>query len=158
MLAEQRYTTLAALGYSSDARSVRGAAVWTEGRTAVAIRQLGDLEAAVMDRVWKRARPVLVRDILEDLNTERPLAYTTVMTVMDKLHRKGWLRRESQGRAYVYEAVASRESHTARLMRDAWATSDNQAAAFVHFLEQLSEEEAKALRAALEICPPDPQS
>jgi predicted transcriptional regulator len=120
----------------------------------VAIRQLGDLEAAVMDRVWKRARPVLVRDILEDLSPERPLAYTTVMTVMDKLHRKGWLRREPRGRAYVYEAVASRESHTARLMRDAWATSDNQAAAFVHFLEQLSEEEARALRAALEICPP----
>ena len=120
----------------------------------MAIRQLGELEAAVMDRVWKRARPVVVRDILEDLSPERPLAYTTVMTVMDKLHRKGWLRRESRGRAYVYEAVASRESHTARLMRDAWATSDNQAAAFVHFLEQLSEEEARALRAALEICPP----
>ena len=41
-------------------------------------------------------------------------------------------------------------------MRDAWATSDNQAVAFVHFLEQLSDEEAKALRAALEICPPSP--
>jgi predicted transcriptional regulator len=121
----------------------------------VAIRQLGNLEAAVMDRVWKRARPVLVRDILEDLSAaQRPLAYTTVMTVMDKLHRKGWLRREARGRAYVYEAVASRESHTARLMRDAWATSDNQAAAFVRFLEQLSEDEARALSAALEIFPP----
>ena len=118
------------------------------------MRQLGDLEAAVMDRIWRRNRPVLVRDILDDLNTDRTLAYTTVMTVMDKLHRKGWLRRQPQGRAYVYEALASRESYTARLMRDAWATSDNQAVAFVHFLEQLSDEEAKALRAALEICPP----
>jgi predicted transcriptional regulator len=107
-----------------------------------------------MDRIWRRNRPVLVRDILDDLNTDRSLAYTTVMTVMDKLHRKGWLRRQPQGRAYVYEAVASRESYTARLMRDAWATSDNQAVAFVHFLEQLSDEEARALRAALEICPP----
>lgn len=108
-----------------------------------------------MDRIWRRGRPVLVRDIVEDLAAERVLAYTTIMTVMDKLHRKGWLRREARGRAYVYEAVASRESYTARLMRDAWATSANQAAAFVHFLEQLSEDEARALRAALEICPPD---
>ena len=122
------------------------------------MRQFGDLEAAVMDRVWRRSRPVLVRDVLEDLQSERTIAYTTVMTVMDKLHRKGWLRREPRGRAYVYEAVASRESYTAKLMRDAWATSDNQAVAFVHFLEQLSDDEARALRAALEICPPDHQS
>lgn len=108
-----------------------------------------------MDRVWRRGRPALVRDIVEELNADRTLAYTTVMTVMDKLHRKGWLRRESQGRAYVYEAMASRESYTARLMREAWATSDNQAVAFVHFLEQLSPQEARALRTALEICPPD---
>jgi predicted transcriptional regulator len=122
------------------------------------MRQFGDLEAAVMDRIWRRSRPVLVRDVLEDLQAGRTIAYTTVMTVMDKLHHKGWLRREPRGRAYVYEAVASRESYTAKLMREAWATSDNQAVAFVHFLEQLSEDEARALRAALEICPPDQQS
>jgi predicted transcriptional regulator len=121
----------------------------------VVLRQLGELEAQVMERIWRRGRPVLVRDIVEDLKADRTLAYTTVMTVMDKLHRKGWLRREPQGRAYVYEAVASRESFTARLMREAWATSENQAVAFVHFLEQLSPEEARALRRALEICPPD---
>ncbi|HEV2343486.1 MAG TPA: BlaI/MecI/CopY family transcriptional regulator [Actinocrinis sp.] len=119
------------------------------------LRQLGELEAQVMERIWRRGRPVLVRDIVEDLKADRPLAYTTVMTVMDKLHRKGWLRRAPQGRAYVYEAAASRESFTARLMREAWATSENQAVAFVHFLEQLSPEEARALRRALEICPPD---
>ena len=121
------------------------------------MRKFGDLEAAVMERIWRRNQPVLVRDVLEDLQGNRAIAYTTVMTVMDKLHRKGWLRRAPQGRAYVYEAVASRESYTASLMRDAWATSDNQAVAFVHFLEQLSEGEARAVRAALEICPPDPE-
>jgi predicted transcriptional regulator len=111
-----------------------------------------------MERIWRLGRPVLVREILEELAAERVIAYTTVMTVMDKLHQKGWLRREPRGRAYVYEAVASREAYTARLMRDAWATSDNQAAAFVHFLEQLSEQEARALRTALEICPPKDRS
>ena len=35
----------------------------------------------------------LVREVLDDLRKDRPLAYTTVMTVMENLHRKGWLRR-----------------------------------------------------------------
>jgi predicted transcriptional regulator len=108
-----------------------------------------------MDRVWRVGRPVLVRDILEDLQQDRTIAYTTVMTVMDALHRKGWLRREQKGRAYVYEAVASREAYSARLMRDAWGVSGNHAIAFVHFLEQLSPEEARAVRSALDLCHPD---
>lgn len=119
------------------------------------VKRFGELESAIMDRAWRMARPVTVRELHEELKTERTLAYTTVMTVMDKLHAKGWLRRQqTKGRAYVYEAVASREEYTARLMREALSTSENQAAAFVHFLGQLSEAEAQALRAALEICPP----
>lgn len=118
------------------------------------MKRFGDLESTVMERIWRLGRPVVVREIFEELKAEREIAYTTVMTVMDTLYRKGWLRREPRGRAYAYEAVASREAYTARLMHDAWATSDNQAAAFVHFLEQLSESEARALRTALEICPP----
>ncbi len=118
------------------------------------VRRFGELESVVMERIWRLGRPVLVRDVYEDLKAERTIAYTTVMTVMDKLHSKGWLRRESRGRAYEYEAVAAKEAYTARLMRDALATSENQAAAFVHFLGQLTEQETRALQAALEICPP----
>ena len=103
-----------------------------------------------MDRIWRHNRPVLVRDVLSDLNTDRVLAYTTVLTVMEKLRRKGWLLRQRMGRAYAYEAVGSREHYTALLMCDALATSDNQTVSFVHFLEQLSREEAHALRTALE--------
>ncbi|NEE08898.1 BlaI/MecI/CopY family transcriptional regulator, partial [Streptomyces sp. SID7499] len=54
-------------------------------------RQLGDLEDAVMTRVWQWNRPVTVREVLEDLQQERSIAYTTVMTVMDNLHQKGWV-------------------------------------------------------------------
>lgn len=61
-------------------------------------RQLGDLEDAVMTRVWQWNRPVTVREVLEDLQQERSIAYTTVMTVMDNLHQKGWVRREVDGR------------------------------------------------------------
>lgn len=118
------------------------------------MKRFGELESVVMDRAWKLARPFTVRELHDELKAERTIAYTTVMTVMDKLHAKGWLTRQPKGRAYSYEAVASREEYTARLMREALSTSENHAAAFVHFLGQLSGSEAQALRAALEICPP----
>ncbi|WP_101787688.1 BlaI/MecI/CopY family transcriptional regulator [Nonomuraea indica] len=117
-------------------------------------RSLGELEAVIMDRMWSYRRPATVRDVLEDLRAERSIAYTTVMTVMDKLHTKGLLRRELVGKAYLYQAVASKEAYTADLMRDSLARSGNQAATLVHFLERLTPEEAGALEAALQVFPP----
>jgi predicted transcriptional regulator len=117
--------------------------------------RFGDLEAAIMNRMWSYSRPASVREVLEDLQKERTIAYTTVMTVMDNLHKKGWLRRKRVGRAYEYEAVASREGYTAKLMREALATSNNQAAALVHFLSDLSPEEKEALQTALKVVRPE---
>ena len=54
---------------------------------------LGDLEVQVMRMIWARQGPVTVREVLGDLQAERPLAYTTVMTVMGNLLKKGWLQR-----------------------------------------------------------------
>jgi predicted transcriptional regulator len=120
------------------------------------VRQLGELENDIMTRVWQWNRPVTVREVLQDLRSEREIAYTTVMTVLDKLFRKGWLRREQVGRAYVYEPVSSREAYTAALMNDAWATSDNPAAALVHFFGLMSPEQREALRDALRVTAPAP--
>ncbi|MFF7634110.1 BlaI/MecI/CopY family transcriptional regulator [Kitasatospora sp. NPDC008050] len=120
------------------------------------VRSLGELENAVMTRVWRWNRPVTVREVLLDLRTERDIAYTTVMTVLDKLYRKGWLRRERDGRAYRYAPVSSREAYTASLMNDAWATSDNPAAALVHFFGMMSADQRAALRDALRVTGPDP--
>ncbi|MEU6713652.1 BlaI/MecI/CopY family transcriptional regulator [Nonomuraea sp. NPDC046802] len=117
------------------------------------MRGLGELESTIMDRMWARRRPASVREVVEELRLERTIAYTTVMTVMDKLHTKGLLKRRPVGRAYVYEPVASKEAYTADLMRDALAGSGNQAATLVHFLERLSPEEAAALEAALQVFP-----
>jgi predicted transcriptional regulator len=117
-------------------------------------RGLGDLESTIMDRMWSYHRPASVRDVLEDLRQGREIAYTTVMTVMDKLHKKGLLRRRPEGRAYVYETIASKEAYTAQLMRETLSTSANQAATLVHFLERLTPEEATALEAALQVYPP----
>ncbi|GIH95190.1 BlaI/MecI/CopY family transcriptional regulator [Planobispora siamensis] len=118
------------------------------------MRGLGDLESAIMDRLWSYRRPASVRDVLEDLRRDREIAYTTVMTVMDKLHTKGLLRRRQVGRAYVYETVASKEAYTAELMRAALSSGGNQAATLVHFLERLTPEESQALEAALRVYPP----
>ncbi len=104
-----------------------------------------------MTRVWKWNRPVTVREVLEDLRQERSIAYTTVMTVLDNLHQKGWVRREAEGRAYRYEAVSTRAAYAAALMNDAWSQSDNPAAALVAFFGMMSPEQREALRDAVRI-------
>ncbi|MBM7092055.1 BlaI/MecI/CopY family transcriptional regulator [Streptomyces sp. SID9913] len=112
---------------------------------------MGELEDAVMTRVWKWNRPVTVREVLEDLQKERSIAYTTVMTVLDNLHQKGWVRREAEGRAYRYEAVSTRAAYAAALMNDAWSQSDNAAAALVAFFGMMSEEQRQALTDAIRV-------
>lgn len=106
---------------------------------------LGDLEVQVMRSIWARGEPVTVRDVLGDLQAERPLAYTTVMTVMGNLRKKGWLRRHDEGRAYRYEPLISAEKYSADLMRQALAASTDRPAALMHFLGELSPEETAAL-------------
>src|SRR5580692_9629587 len=114
------------------------------------MRRFGELEAVIMDRLWDQGRPMLVREMVEDLHGQRPLAYTTVMTVMENLHRKGWLRRERDGRAWRYEPTGSRSGYTAGLMNDALATSSDRRTALAHFVLQMSPHDAALLRQALD--------
>lgn len=111
-----------------------------------------------MTRVWQWNRPVTVREVLEDLQQERSIAYTTVMTVMDNLHQKGWVRREAEGRAYRYTAVSTRAAYSAALMNEAWSTSDNPAAALVAFFGMMSAEQREALRDAVRIVQHDDEA
>jgi predicted transcriptional regulator len=68
--------------------------------------RLGPLEARVLDALWARACPSSVRDLQQAFPG---VAYTTLMTTLDRLHRKGVLAREKQGRAFVYAPRESRE-------------------------------------------------
>ncbi|GLX22664.1 MULTISPECIES: BlaI/MecI/CopY family transcriptional regulator [Streptomyces] len=113
------------------------------------VRRLGELEAEIMDRVWQWERPASVREIVDDINRVRKVAYTTVMTVADILHRKGWLSREKSGRAWMYEAVRSREEYTAALMQDALGDSQDRRATLLRFVERMSHEDVEALDEAL---------
>src|SRR5215469_10911011 len=114
------------------------------------IRGFGDLEAVVMSRLWDHDGTVTVRDVFDELRQERAIAYTTVMSTMDNLHRKGWLARERDGKAYRYTAVASREEYSARLMREALAEAGDAQAVLSHFVAAMDGSEAEALRAILD--------
>ena len=69
---------------------------------------LGELELAVMRVAWSRDS-VTVRDVLDALRKKRPLAYTTVMTVMSRLAEKGLLVVEKRGKTHHYRATGTRE-------------------------------------------------
>ena len=114
------------------------------------MRGFGDLEAVIMRRVWDHDGPVTVRELYEELQRERAIAYTTVMSTMDNLHRKGWLARERDGKAYRYTAVASREEYSARLMGEAMAEAGDTEAVLSHFVAAMDGGQAEALRAVLD--------
>jgi predicted transcriptional regulator len=86
--------------------------------------------------------------VVGDLQQDRNIAYTTVMTVMGNLEKKGWLRRHAEGRAYRYEPLVSAEEYSAALMRQALEASTDRPAALMHFIEELSADEARALEEA----------
>ncbi|GAA2760416.1 BlaI/MecI/CopY family transcriptional regulator [Actinopolymorpha rutila] len=113
--------------------------------------RLGNLEREVMEHVWSATEPVTVREVHEALAVERDLAYTTVMTVLDRLAKKGVVIRVRDGRAYRYQAAAGQDQLVADLMREALdgASGATRAAALVRFVDQASPEEAAALREAL---------
>jgi predicted transcriptional regulator len=113
------------------------------------MRRLGELEAEIMDRLWRWKRPATVREIVDDINKQRPLAYTTVNTVATILYNKGWLLRGKQGRAWVYSPIRTREQYAAALMEEALGASEDRPAALAHFVQQMSPEEVGALREAL---------
>lgn len=79
------------------------------GRPKKASSGLAPLETEVMGTVWQADAPVSVRHVLDTLNRRRaePLAYTTVMTVMNRLVAKNVLSRHGERRSYVYEATAT---------------------------------------------------
>jgi predicted transcriptional regulator len=84
-------------------KGFRGA--WLRGTRDPLRAALGRLERAVMDTVWQGGE-YSVRDVQGQL--ERPVAYTTVMTTLDRLFKKGLVHRKRQGRAFVYTAALER--------------------------------------------------
>ena len=134
------------------------AAIWDKSRlyygrlrmgTVTDVNRLGELERAIMDILWESPDPLTVRQVSGNL-TERDLAHTTVMTVLDRLAKKGFARRERDGRAWRYRAAATREAYVTELMLSALEQTGDRQAALARFARSVSETEAAALRRALE--------
>jgi predicted transcriptional regulator len=113
------------------------------------MRGFGDLEAVIMDRLWSWNRPVTVREVVDDLRAYRDIAYTTVMTVMDNLHRKGAVTREKVGRAWLYQPVRSRDEYAADLLSSVLDEAGDRGAALMRFVGRMRPSEVDALRRAL---------
>ncbi|ABW15918.1 transcriptional repressor, CopY family [Parafrankia sp. EAN1pec] len=112
--------------------------------------RLGDLERSVMDVLWSADDWLTARDVAARLHHERDLAYTTVLTVLERLERKGFVRRQRAARAHRYAATDSRETVVAEAMLEALGTADDRGSALVRFVGSVSAEEAEILRRALE--------
>ena len=85
------------------------------------LTRLGDLERAVMDHLWSTPEPQTVRQVHEALSARRDLAYTTVMTVLQRLAKKNLVSQIRDDRAHRYAPVHGRDELVAGLMVDALA-------------------------------------
>lgn len=101
-----------------------------------------------MEAVWAAGAPLTAREVAARAGGD--LAYTTWLTVLSRLEKKGLLRRARDARAHTYTAVASREDHVARLMQQALGQAGDRTAALQHFARTVTPGEADALRRALE--------
>ncbi len=115
--------------------------------------RLGDLERVIMERLWDTAtvRGATVREVHEALEKDRDIAYTTVMTVLDRLAKKELVTRDRDGRAWRYYPADTREALTAETMRRTLDDMDvtDRRAALLHFLDGASSDEIADLKAAL---------
>jgi predicted transcriptional regulator len=111
---------------------------------------LGDLEAVVMKILWCAERPMKVREVLDEYaRHERPLAYTTVMTVLDNLYRKHWVHRVLDHGAYRYQPALRREEAASRALRQVLDEFGDAEAALLHFVRSASDHESRMLEHAL---------
>lgn len=102
-----------------------------------------------MELLWARAEDFqTVREIAGSLDDD--LAYTTVMTVLSRLHRKGFVERRQQGRAWAYRPRVSQADHVARTMAAAFDDAGDRHGTLLKFVDQLSPDEQQALRDRLD--------
>lgn len=112
--------------------------------------RLGDLERAVLDCLWQSGEPLTVREVYEALLKDRQLAYTTVLTTLQRLARKGLARQDTQTRAHRFAAVATREALFTELMTDALGIAGDEHEAMLRFVDVISPEARAALAETLD--------
>lgn len=103
-----------------------------------------------MDVIWEAGEPRTVRQVLEQMDRRPPLAYTTIQTVMDNLHRKNVLLRRREGRAFSYWASKQRADYTADLMDELLSDSGDRSTTLLRFVGRMSATEVSRLKEMLD--------
>lgn len=76
-----------------------------------------ELELEILKIIWREG-PLAVREVRDLLAEKRDLAYTSVMTIMNIMTRKGYLKRTKQGRGFTYEAKISKQATSRGMLSD----------------------------------------
>lgn len=117
-------------------------------------RVLGDIERLVMDILWSSGE-VTGREVVEEIQKERPLAFTTILTVMDRLLKKGLIRRKKRGGVFVYEPSISRDEFVKQVSEEVLQgildiSASSATSSFVDILYKTSPEEMDRLSRLIE--------
>ncbi len=110
-------------------------------------KMLGSLESEVMEIIWLKGCEVSVRDVLDALNVERDLAYTTVMTIMGRLAEKNLLKKHKVGNAFLFKPILSRDEFTSQVVEGLIddLLSDFSDTAMSHFVRRVEEKDREVL-------------
>ncbi len=105
---------------------------------------LGELETAVMELLWREPAQT-VNEVENRLRHKREIAHTTVLTTLDRMHRKGYLTREKQGKAFLYAPRYTREEFERGLAQEVLGALLNQFTepALSAFVELVGDDEKK---------------
>lgn len=107
-------------------------------------RPMGSLEASVLEQLWQSAEPLTPADVQARLADD--LAYTTVMTILTRLWKKGIVERSRSGRAYAYSPAATQAEFLAERMRGELRRTKDRPAVLSQFVDKLSKKDTAALR------------
>lgn len=114
----------------------------------MARRPDGALEHDIMTVLWSAKAPLQPGDVQQRLGTD--LAYTSVATVLGRLHAKGLVDRRPAGRAFVYSAAIDESTLAAQQMQTVMKAASDRRAVLAGFVGKLSARDARALKALLE--------
>lgn len=110
---------------------------------------MGSLESAVLEVMWSAEQPLKPGHVLERLAIDPPVTYSTVLTILRRLWKKGLVSRERDGKAYRYTPVRTREEEIGLAMATTFSAASDAALALGHFVSQLSAAETIALQKLL---------
>jgi predicted transcriptional regulator len=116
--------------------------------------RLGELERSIMEQLWMSDTALTANEVRDRLAgpgpSSRAPATTTVLTVLSRLERKGFVARARETRPHRYHALLTRAEHTAELMHEVLSSSSDRDAALARFVGTVSAGEANTLRRLLD--------